>query len=381
MKNIYNKLILGNKCIEYIFYTNISKYNWSQYTSCIVCKDLYYSSKYLCFKLKQTQSKNISDYEYKIDYCYKIVIDYKNLNLVPYIIKDIEPYLIIKPTILQISKDKCETFLNELSKFNCFECIIIGKKISAKKYYNLKNMLGVKYVIYRGLCNENMSYLPNNIDTIKIYINYKVTKLFSLPIGIKKIIIEEKFSHKKYIFNLENIKGIKKILYIKDHNEILNLDKFEYQYLAYLTDNDSIDFTNLPLSIKILNLYSGFNKNLEYLPNDLEKIIFDGDFNSNLSNLPSSVKEIHFNNTTYDKINELPCFIEKIYVNFNELQDELISLMKLPIKLKILNINKNTLFSNYFVKRIMDNKTDLKINLIENTNYNVENDIKIFLSP
>ena len=378
MKYEFNKLILGKNYIEYIFNTNLSKSNlpiwksdyWNEYNS----------SNLKCFKLTQSPSVDTKSYQNKINYYYKIVIDYKVSYLISSILNDIKHHLIKKSTILQISNNKCVNIIKVLAQLDYFECLIFSKNFCTSKYFELKNMHTVRYVIYKGLYNTNMNDLSSNIDILSVAIKNNTNNLFSVPNGIKKILIKNK--RNKHLLHLENLKDIKNILLINHSKCIQNYSNLEFQYLAYLDNKNSfIDFTNLPNCVRILELCDNFDKTLDYLPNSIEKIIFNRTINTNLSNIPSSVKEISINKLSLNNIrsiNELPEFIQILNIefncnfidhNFNNNIHILEQLVNLPSKMNILNVNG--IYLEKFIIKANEIKYKKNQNII--TNYYVLN--------
>jgi len=319
MKHKFNKLILVKKYIEYTFKTTLPKSELPIYNQYYWYNNL---PNLKCYKLKQLLGKIIVWENIQQIYTYKIVIDYKFDNIVTLILNDIRNILISKNITLQISNNKCENLIKILSKLNCFETIIFSKNFSTTKYSYIKNMLGVKTIIYKGFWNHYLKDLPSNLNIIKINIKSNTNNLLLVPDKTNKIYIEEKFTERVYILNLENFIDfiqINRILLILNSNPILNLFDLKFEYLAYYARNESIDFVNLPNCIEILELGSCFNESLDYLSNNIKKIIIDSNSNPNMINLPSSIKEIYLKNLTFtnvnDLINKLPNFIETLNIS------------------------------------------------------------------
>jgi len=94
-------------------------------------------------------------------------------------------------------------------------------------------------------------------------------------------------------------------------NEKHNID-IKQLTLGYNFNQD----LNIPPNIKKLNLnYNNINL-IDNLPNGIEELEFGCSFNLPLTNLLNSIKIISFNvNSKYDKeLNNLPNFLEKLYL-------------------------------------------------------------------
>lgn len=359
-KSIYkNELILGEKNIEYIFKSLMPK---CEIMNMIDYKYIY-SNVIRCFQNSHGMSS-------KIESEYKIAIDNENRNLdliIFDILKSTQSCLTNKSILLKIhNNNKYQQVINVLSKLDYFECIIFNKKFNTCNYHELKNMIGVKYVIYKNMWNENLAELPPNLNLVKINIKQNTSKLYTIPHGIENISIYENYNKicKHTITNLNNLNNLNKIcniLLINDETtSITKYNKNNFEYLCCLVKNDFIDFNNLPNCIEILELWNNFDKSLDYLPNTITRIIFNGDIMTKLYNLPSSIKEIYFNDIKsaeiFKKIIELPNFIETIYFNFNSYKDIFylcpisIPLKDNPIALNLLQLPssiKNIYVINY----------------------------------
>jgi len=366
MKHKYNKLILGKKYIEYIFSTNLSKYK-------LPIWHLEYQN-FTCYLLSKSPRIYSTSFEYKI------VFDYKVSNTVPCILLNIKKILTVHQSILQISNNGCENLINELSNTCCFDCIIFSKNFSTSKYIEIKNMIGVKYVIYKGLWNENIINLPNNLEILVLNVKKNIVKLFNIPEGTRKIIFN-KCKKEQHIINLEDMKGeIKKILYVDKHNlfnmrNSLNLHELEYECLVCLKNNNCIDFTNLPTCIKLLYLQN-FDDTLDYLPSSIEKIIFNFQCYSDMLNLPPSIKTIHLNNVCL--IKDLPDFVEILYIDFfrGDVAQDMTSI-KFPQKTKIINvIYENDNMLKKFINLLNIKIPNLKLKYIKNPVKNILHDIE-----
>lgn len=337
-----NKLVLSEKFVIYIFNTELSK-NDLIYKIFDNDKNMY-SNYFKCFKL---HGGNINKY--------KIIFPYEknNYSLIINVLKLIDSYsinrtsLINKSSILLISNNKCEELIFELTKLDYWKYIIFGKKFSTHKYNCISSMVGVKYVIYNGLWIENLENLPSNLEMIYIKIKFHKNLILNIPNKLKKILIKEKKKSQKYLFDFNELENIKKICIINNFLQI-DLNKKKFEYLAYMCKNSYVNFTNLPSSIKALYLFDGFNLTLDYLPNTIVDIIFEGKICSNLSNLPSSIKNVKFNKMTdfnIYKINQLPDFIESLWLDCFGTQVQT-NLIKLPLKIKKLYINTTNSYYN-----------------------------------
>ena len=340
-------------------------------------------------KLRKYQVLNLINYKYDIT-CFKIADNYDeqkfrykivssyfdklckcNLNIVE-IIEVILPYL-DNPITLIINKNYQPTLMLKLMDLDCFENIIFGKQFDVKNH-NFACMKNITNVMYTKRLNSNLLNLPQNLNVIKIRLRCSEFKLIEIPSNTHKLFIFV-IGSEYCLLNMEDVKGIKKILFVDNWNEIKNSHTIEYDCLVMNYDNLHIDFTNLPFTLKILYLHDGFNKCLDYLPSSVEKIIFAGTIGSNLSDLPSSVKSIEFRCFSFnqiDKLKELPDTIETIYLMCNGL-NESEPIKYLPKKLCLVKIEllqpnsfKISFIKNYesIIRSIENYKRENNLNFV-----------------
>lgn len=307
-----------------------------------------------CFKMKENYDR--TKFRYKIVSSYLNKLGKCNLDIIQ-IINEIKPHL-DNPITLVINKNNQPALIFKLMNLYCFQNIIFGKQFDMKIY----NFVGIKNLsnVICSKCN-NLSNLPENLNILRIQVGWKESKLFEIPFNTKKLFISNS-KDLKYSLDMEGIKGVKKILFVNNFNEIVNLHTIEYDCLMFNVSNSHIDFTNLPLTLKIIYLQNQFNKCLDYLPSSIEKIIFAGSVYSNLTNLPSSVKSIEFRfllSNQIDKLKELPDSIETIYLMCYALK-QLEPIKYLPKKLCLVKIERVT--SSHIIRVIENYKKENNLN-------------------
>ncbi len=163
---------------------------------------------------------------------------------------------------------------------------------------------------------ENIEYLPHDLISLEFKSNSNEIKFFKISYGVENVIISNKVGGVKYSINLSNLANPQKILFVNSDKKIFNTDLFECDVLVLERQNDSINLTNLPNCIQMIKLYDGFADSLDWLPNSITKIVFDGDINSYIGNIPSSVKNVYFNQPNVDltKLSELPESVKHFYL-------------------------------------------------------------------
>jgi hypothetical protein len=252
--------------------------------------------------------------------------------------------------------------------------VLFGKQISNINFPCLKKLsnvekLNLQFVSRR---NNNLNYLPDNLESITLFVNQPVT-IFHMQnlVGLKKLIISSKYN--KYEMNISNISGINNLLFINSNNIVYNNknnNKYDCEYIIITGTNpfNDIVLNYISLHVKVIHIIlSDSNRyNLDYnvflenksneinillgnLPNSVEKIIFDGIVNFNLCDLPSSVKTIVFNNSkiiNMETFNQIPDFVEYIYIKnlnksyYNDHTKENILINKIPKMLKKIVMDK-----------------------------------------
>jgi len=321
---------------------------------------------------------------------YKQLTNYKNNeNFFKFFIEfTVEPeivYLIIKEltnhTCISELYEKCNNilyinnysnkiyeYIEKIILFDIFDTIKFGKHVSSIKndFTKLKRTKNIKYL---GNYSDNINMLPNDLDVIKYNYNYNKINILKKTDGTKKVILNE--YNNKIQHSITHIYGYNKILLIDNQKIKYNLCEIEPDNILVITKNNYIDWTNLPWSIKKISLYDEFNETLEYLPNTIECIEFNGIINSNLYNLPSSISYVIFNdydwNNFCEKINELNNNIELIYLDtcIKNIIEEPKIYLRLPEKLKSITINMSNSNFNYIIKIIEEYKE------INNLNFNI----------
>jgi hypothetical protein len=302
-----------------------------------------------CFKMKEKYDRT--------KFRYKIVSS--NLDIIQ-IINEIKPYL-NEPITLIINKNCQSILMLKLIELDCFPNIIFGKQFDIKNY-NFTSMKNTLNIICTKCNNLDLSNLPKNLNILRIQVGWRELKLIEIPSNTKKLFISNSIDSNKYLLNMEGVNVVNKILFVDNFNEIVN--GCNYEFLMFNINNSHIDFTNLPFTLKILYLYDGFNKCLDYLPDSIEKIIFDGAINSNLSNLPSSVKSIEFrflSPNQIDKLKELPDSIEIIYL-MNDALIKLEPIKYLPKKLCLVKIER--ISRPHIIRAIENYKRENNLNFV-----------------
>ena len=272
--------------------------------------------------------------------------------------------------------------IKNLTDINCSHNKIV--KVSDKLFFSSQNNIltnPIEEIEYPF--DINMGLFGNTVK--KIIFNYSFNdQVDNLPNELKILVFSNKFN--KTVDNLPNC--LKEIYFGYDFNQFVdNLPaSLELIVFGLLFDN-TID--NLPSGIKEIkfnDLYlyhdgeeSKFNKNINSLPYNLEKIILPNNFNSTILNFPPNLKYLDFGKSYNQPINNLSnslkvlIFNEKFNNFINNLPPELIHL---TIKNKSFDINNiKTFFPDSLTNLYISSNIFELINL-ENIQ-NVKN-IKIY---
>lgn len=178
---------------------------------------------------------------------------------------------------------------------------------------------------------------------------------------VKNIYIIDKIYNRGDIIDKEKMNKMIELLYLYNCTiQSLTLDKcifmsnnnlFDSLHTLYIRDCYYYDFINyLPINLKCLYFWKGFNSDVTNLPKSLRCLELGSDFNQSINKLPFSLKYLCIGNKFNQKINKLP---QLHYLNlgnkFNKstgnLPDSLISLILGDRYVKQLKlINKNILY-------------------------------------
>lgn len=359
-KNFLN--LSSSSYVEFVFNIKLEKHELpivEDYGKCIVNDSIKYfiDFKYdiKCFKLHEDLEKK--NFRYKIVSNYYKKVSEVNLDIIN-IINEIRPYLSDSISLI-INNNNVNTLVQSLTILDCFKNIIFRRKFTTMNY-DFSLMKNVSNVICNKFPNLNFLNLPEGLNMLRIEVEFKSSKLFQIPLNTKKLLIVNKSVSRNYLLNMEDISGIKKILFVDNVCYVNNFNELDYDVLILGTNNRTINLNNLRVGIKVLWLYDTFNNNLDYLPDSVEKIIFNGLIHSNLSNLPSSTKIIEFKSFSCDKLDELPDSIEKIHLQ--KICNNFVPKFKhLPKKLKLFITNSTSSLNNKLKKYKKINKLDFKI--------------------
>lgn len=211
-----------------------------------------------------------------------------------------------------------ENFLLELAELNCIWAIIFNKECHML-YCDLRNFVGIQHIRYNGAWIKNMHFLPSNTKLVEFKAKPNVSKLIDVVSGTENLLIHKEKTGDILKINLSHVSKIETILLVNSRHMSERLQKLSYEgIILNCYPNTFINIRNLP-HIKFLWIYFEFYATLDYLPNSLEKIAFEGNVKSSLCNIPSSVKTLCFGNFTmsenFQKLSELPDFVEILQYN------------------------------------------------------------------
>ena len=281
-------------------------------------------------------------------YGYRIVIDYENYHLVKIIIRELEQFAQTRTYCLTINKNNQIDLVNDLVELNCFSHIIFGKQFNTHEYSRLKFLTNVSRVRYMSRYKSNLVDLPEWLDSLVFQSNsYRSIELLDIPKGVQEILIYSKTEQSIYTIDLTHLCEPKKILFVNSDKKITNLNNLTYDVIVLERANSSIDLTNLLNTVQMIKLYDQFDKSLDWLPDSVVKIVFNGRIESEISNIPSSTKCVQFNwaeKIFPAKLKELPDSIEHIYLrSICQIHiDKCEPIIKLPRFLKTIHINKSS---------------------------------------
>jgi len=308
---LINKLSLGPKGICYECKINLDTYSNPQLDE----TKLLYKTLSKSHMIKQLKT-NILD-------C-KLFVKYSNVNIdkITNIIDETKKYL--SNIVLEINTSTQSTLLNSILELNCFNEIVLEKRYFSMDTF--KNISNVKTVKYLNHFYSNIKLLPNKIELLEINIKHNSNIFIELPEELECIEYNNSHSNKLSNIELRNY-NVGSILFVNSNTNIFSTELFETESLILNTNNNCIDFRNLPNKIKIIYFEAGYKINgyeLDYLPNSVKELSFDleNDFKfkeNTFMNLPSSVKKINFVSQNYNDFEYFPILpdnIEYIDINF-----------------------------------------------------------------
>lgn len=224
---------------------------------------------------------------------------------------------------------------------------------------NIGDYLEKNTVIIQDIFNHNILLSDIEIDIYEIiFTGHSIfdKHLDSLPKSLKILKFNTFYDS---IFNQEikNLPiGIEKIILSSRFNRNVDYLPENLKYLEF-GNGFNQQVLNLPRSIEILIFGHCFNQPVNYLPYKLKFVKFGSEFKKTINNLPKSLTHITMinNNVLKQELNNLPDSVEYINVKFNDLNSTLLNKIfyKLPNNLKILNISTNydfddiTMINNY----------------------------------
>lgn len=316
-----------------------------------------------------------SNNSYILNYKFELIVKYTNSNLLKtiwIIKKSIKYFGFIK---LHIGANYSDNLIKEIIKLDCVEELILEKRY--KSNISFESMKNIKYVKYNNHYYSNLKLLPSNLEILKIKFNFN--KFIELPKGLNKLvyhndsipIIIEMQQHK---FN--NI-------FIINTQKVISLDDLEItECLIINKHNKNIDFLNLPTNIKCIYFCQNPKKimySLDYLPDSINELNFLSGFDINIfNNIPISIKII---NIFINEINQSQYFpiltttnVEyiNIFISYNSLlkinSDNFIKTQYIPKTIKEIKIinNKLPIISNSDVLFYYANLIENYKNIIEN---------------
>lgn len=212
-------------------------------------------------------------------------------------------------------------------------------------YYNIFKYYNYDSIVYLNSTEKYEGDIPKNMLEVitqhnaLIIGNYYQVKLDNLPPNIKYINI---YSVYYYIHPLNNLpSNLEHLIFNTNYKNSLDylpngLKNLELNGACY------IPLHNLPLSLKKLSVGCRYNLPFINLPEGLESLILSEFYQVELKNLPPNLKDLYIGSDYYLPLVNLPDSIETLSISGSP---EYID--KLPLKLKILNINFE---ANFYVK-------------------------------
>lgn len=369
-----NILSLNYKGINYEIKINLDKYpNFNNETNKIL-QNMHSLSKISSKSFIVKMSKK------NVLHC-KLWINYENNNIFNLIdiVKSTREFIDDLTLIIYINYQN--DLLKKIIELNCFNELMLGKKYSSLQ--SLNNLTNVKTVKYDNHFYSNIKFLPKKIELMEIDIKNNSNIFIELPDELECMEYSNPCTLK-----LENIEfknhSIKTILFINSNATVSYDELIKTEILVMNTNNESIDFTNIPNNIKIIYFNEGYKMNsssLEYFPNSIEELncAIRDNFNYNentFMNLPTSVKRINYKIITrwnFKLFPILPDNIEHIKIYFETRCDgeldgiNFFKIIKMPSNLKQLQINTfrgiND-FSPNLINQLNTLKNENKFNLV-----------------
>jgi len=379
-----NKLDLTKSNIVLECVLNLPKSELPIYDRWSICK---FVKKYdfSCYKLYENKKIN----SFASEYVYKIIIGYEYYHLITQIFTELEPHMHSKyknKWILQINN--CNNFsqiIEQTVGLIPFTDIIFGKQFTGNlANTSISDIKNIRTILFKSNWSgnlKNFKYLPENINRLEfVCSDYRSIEFFSIPPGIKKIQIINKKEAIKYPVDLTGLTNPSEILFINSDKKIINFHLLKYDVILIERANKSVNLTNLPDTIQMIKLYDGFGtpedmfdnypsqptNSLDYLPDSIVKIVFDGKFYTDLSNIPSSVKTISFtikyNFFDFDVFTKLPDSIQIIHLIIKISFKSKLDIVKLPNKLEKIIFDTDR---NYYDKKILKKEYSELIKSIE----------------
>lgn len=138
---------------------------------------------------------------------------------------------------------------------------------------------------------------------------------------------------------IEIIKRYKVIIFdyeFMDENNLINYIPNNVEYIIF--DSDVLfnkPIYNYPLSLKYIRFGYYYDQPIDYLPETVKYLIFGYSFNKSISNIPISVQYISFNNLFNHPIDTLSDNIKVLYLNCNKFKHDIIKFPKNIEKIKL----------------------------------------------
>lgn len=286
---------------------------------------------------------------------YSMKIKYTNVNIskVFGVIEEICQYVNEKNILLKINTNYQNELLEKIIKLNCFNCIELGKLYNSMVSFS--SMSCVKIVRHLNHFYSNLKLLPDNLYLLIIMIKETSNTFLELPSDVQNIIYynyrgwaNNNISNKIYYWNTNYCKfdknDIKSILFVNTCDQITIEHLLQTELLVIDFSNECIDFSNISTNTKSIHFKSNYNSlltngELDYLPNSIEELSLECEFDPNVfSNLPTSIKTINI-------------FIDNIFGNnyFPNLVSTGVEYIYIYITNKISKINKTNFIKTQFI--------------------------------
>lgn len=138
----------------------------------------------------------------------------------------------------------------------------------------------------------------------------------------------------------------------KDYLISKTIDGVEIEFFKGF--NKPIEY--LPENVKIILLNNEYNQPIDYLPNQVEQIHFGSDYNHPINNLPNGLKFVYFGAHFNQQIDNLPDSVEEIRIS----QFYNCKINKLPKSLKVFNVLQLTQkFIDFVEDTIIENNQQI----------------------